>query len=528
MDFSYCGKEDLKLYIEVFIINNYYDIKKWDEDEDTEVNDKILEKIVLLKESVSNLIDSLRDLCFLIEYPYTDKLYRDAYSRYFSTLNKNYSRDTIRISLFTKDSLEIFKNDLNTELLNLPANENFLGYFIIRPTYPAEYCRSFINPKAFKNLTAITCLSEGSALIEGKEYSTLGFPHASQDGIVHSCSETAIWVLMEYFGSKYNYYGTTLPSVIHKILRKISFQRLIPSKGMAPHHISFTLRKFGFGSLTYTNTKYKEDFKFIINDYIESGIPIIVITQKKNKTRRHAFLMIGHTESESGDYIESDTLENTTPFFEFKRERNDSDQTLFSVIDSASFSERSYIIMDDNKPPYQQAKLDVIGSYYGKGHDMAKDSELMAIIVPLYPKIYLDAVEARNLFKTIIKNEVYGWNYLEHTTIISRLFLTSSRSYKKKIRSYIKNIDLIKILLNQIMPKFIYICEISTPEYYENKESLGFHIFDSTASKFDNVHSSLIAIVYPDRIYINKDGVLRPKTLKVLPFPLYENNLKKN
>ncbi len=527
MDYSFCEKNNLKAYLEVYVKSKFYENLEpslSNKPENSSIQ-KILNTITLLDISIIRLIDSLKDLCFLIEYPYTDKLYRDAYSGYFSTLNKQYSRNTIRVSIFTKRSIKVFEENKENDLLNLPNNKNYYGYFIIRPTYPAEYYRSFINPIAFKKNNCITCLCESSSLIEGKEYKTVGFPHSSQDGIVHSCSETAIWVLMEYFGSRYNYYSTTLPSHIHKILKKISFQRLIPSIGMDHRQIGYTLRKFGFGSISYSKSKYGDNFEFIINDYVESGIPIIAITQKSNKKRVHAFLIIGHSEPLNGIYSGNENYENKESYLKFSSK----DKSIkYSVMDSMTFHEKDFIIMDDNRPPYRKAPLKNIGKYYGKSHDMSKDSEFLAIIVPLYPKIYLDALGARNLFKTVIKSEVYGWNYFQHSKLISRILLTSSRSFKRKIRNYNENYDLIKILLNQIMPKFIYICEISSPIFYEKKLCLGFMLFDSTSSRFDTIHSNLLAIVYPDRIFIKEGGILLPKTMEISPIPLYVNNLKKN
>lgn len=517
INYSFCSQIDLEKFLSVYIENYFFSSKNEDDIESEEIN--------IISKSLKVLIDSIDSKIFcLIEYPYTDKLYRDAYSRYFSTLNRQYGRDCIRVSLFSEE----IKTDDSSRLI-LPKNDTFLGYFIVRPTFPASYSRSFLNPNVFAKTNFISCLSNSTALIEGVEYNTDGFPHASQDGIVHSCSETAIWVLMEYFGAKYEYYGTTLPSAIHKVLQKITFQRLIPSRGMAINQIGYTLRKFGFGSLQYTLSKYKDeekdidDFKYIVNDYIESGIPIIAITQSKDKKRRHAFLMIGHSKSINGDFISTKKIESIKNYNEFSNDNID-----YKIVDTFDYFDREYIIMDDNKPPYMKAPYESIGKYYGEKHPMAIDSEFFGIIVPLYPKIYLDAVNARNLFRSIIKNKVYGWKQKSQTQLISRLLLTSSRSFKRVIRDYKDNRDIITLMLNIVMPKFIYLCEITSPSLFNKKLSLGLIIFDSTSSKHDSVRNNLLAIIYPDKIYLNKSGTLIQKTIKINPIPLYINNLKKN
>src|SRR5690606_19159117 len=106
-------------------------------------------------ESQSRFMDSLQlyleqlrpNLNLLIEYPYNDKLYRDAYYSYYSTLNRNVNKNCIRISIF--DCNLTFEHFNNENLKSQLKEENiFLGFFTLRPTDRKRVGRSFINPKA--------------------------------------------------------------------------------------------------------------------------------------------------------------------------------------------------------------------------------------------------------------------------------------------------------------------------------------------------------------------------------------------
>jgi hypothetical protein len=62
-----------------------------------------------------------------------------------------------------------------------------------------------------------------------------------------------------------------------------------------------------------------------------------------------------------------------------------------------------------------------------------------------------------------------------------------------------------KLYLNLKMPKFIWVCEISTIKHYKNNKILGEIVLDSTSSIQDKLNS-LIFIRYQNRITINKDN----------------------
>ncbi|WP_418510395.1 hypothetical protein [Corallibacter sp.] len=487
--------------------------------------------IVGFDESQSRYIDSLQsylnhlrpDLKLLIEYPYTDKLYRDAYYSYYSTLNRTINKNCIRISIYDYDlTLDDFTKKESREKIQ---EENvYLGFFVLRPTDRKRVGRSFINPKALIYPNCIITKLKSSSLIKGVSLTTEGFPHSAQDGKVHTCSETSIWSLMEYFGGKYSYYRQVLPSTILSVLKKVSYERQVPSKGLSPRQIGYTLRKFGFGSKYYSINKFKNKLPYIINDYVESGIPVLTIVRRESNNDFHAVLMIGH------EKLDSNKIDYCNKPYEISINHKYKEAKI-SVSDSLDITTKKFIVIDDNQPPYQKSTLDKPCSYSKK----MNDAKIHGCIVPLYPKIYLDIVRARQLVYELLENEIYGYRQ-GPDKIILRLFLTSSRSFKREImndealpESYREAI------VDYIMPKFIYVAEISSSELYKQNKGLGYIVLDSTSTSSDNFDNIVLFALYTDRLIlrINDNSlpfVIKPKVdtikEKLKSFNLYENNLK--
>lgn len=461
------------------------------------------------------------NLSAYIEFPYVDKMYRDAYYNYYATLNRIVERDCIRVSLFntnlTKDHF------LNEKLrTKLQKEDVFLGYFIVKPTSNRRIGRSFINPKALKKSSFISCRSESRALVHGVDLKTYGFPHSSQDGKVHTCAETSIWALMEYFGAKYSYFRNVLPSTIIAVLKKVTYERQIPSKGLGILQMGFALRKFGFGSKLYTEGGYgKQRLKIIINDYIESGIPLLVVLEEKDKKIRHAYIMIGHEKRGEKQEISY----STSPIVLTQNSENKKNTRTKSIkiTDSLHLYEKKFIIIDDNFFPYQRASLQKPCSY----SKSMRDSRIIGIVVPLYPKIYLDSVAAKNLSYQLLINDFFGLK-LNEDRIITRLLLTSTRSFRRVIAKDNLMPDTYKnFILTSIMPKFIWVMEITTKELYLNNKGLGFLVLDSTSEEKDNFDDVLLFIFYSDRVIVKDgNGIFRTTKPKQEKFNLFVNNLK--
>ncbi|MDR1897591.1 MAG: hypothetical protein LBR10_12455 [Prevotellaceae bacterium] len=239
------------------------------------------------------------EINIIIETNYVDRMYRDIYYHYISTKLDSYPRNCIRISLFdVKVTEDLFYDYDTTEKVR--KEKNYLGFYVLRPTFPQIIGRNVISPGAllkehnnFKTCT--TCFSMTAA---GVKFDVVGFPHTSQDGEMICCADVTIWAIMEYFGNKYPEYSIVSPSKTMSFIRSISFERQLPTKGLYIESISYALRELGLGPKIYSRDVYKKDFDKLFGCYIESGIPIAVAIENYSKVSRpdnnHALVCTGH------------------------------------------------------------------------------------------------------------------------------------------------------------------------------------------------------------------------------------------
>lgn len=464
-------------------------------------------KDVLNKRLAPEIQHLRRDLHLVVELPYVDKVYRDTYYHYYASRLKHYERDTIRISFFEQP---VSSPVQPTEDAIKTVIDSYLGFLIIRPTLPRLIGRSAIHPRALDNQNFVCCRALIQSTTLGIKTTTSAFPHASQDGQALSCAETTIWSLLEYFGNKYPEYRPILPSHIIHQLQKFSFKRQLPSDGLTAEQIAFVLREVGFGVMIYSKNKHPDQFDIALSMFIESGIPVIGVL--KSQKIGHAVNIIGR---QRDDRL---LLPGTSqPLSEISD----------LIIHDFHKMPREYVFIDDNLPPYQLAPIENPCTNYPE--DEWKECKLVTIIIPLYHRIYLDAIRARKNFLIMLQDRLMGLTPAE--PVVFRAFLASSRSYKDYLakNSHI-NPDARELMLLLAMPKFIWVAEISTIESFKNQEVIGLMLQDATdpveyspgsTSKDMSVFFGLLK----DQYFTILDGEVHKFSGPEKSFPEYCNNL---
>lgn len=438
------NKADLLLKYQQ-ILTHYYHLSSG--------NSAFNNSITKFTDLVNSIID---DVTFIIEWPYVDKMYRDTYYHYYASKKHKYSRVSVKVSIF-KGKVE---NDLFFDYANYEdLKERFLGFFSLRPTFPAILGRNVISPLAFNEKNFI-CSTKVPITVNGIKFESVGFPHSSQDTEMITCAETTVWSIMEYFGNKYSEYKPLLPSLINQTLGKFSYERLIPSKGLTAGQISYALKDFGFGVKMYSFNAYGGEFLKLLRIYIESGIPVVGAIQ--NKTIGHAINIIGR-----GGFTDEQIQKLPSTII-----NNNISVTEFADLDI------EYIIIDDNKHPYQKTTLTSPSSYYA-GTPNWDNCYISNFIVPLYSKIYLEAGEARTKALSVIGYS----NALKDVSICVRTFLASSRSFKNHINFSDLSLDIKKILNSLVVPKFVWVTEIYNEGSLMNGKCNGFVVLDATEPK---------------------------------------------
>lgn len=434
-----------------------------------------------LEHTLSEYLDELRDdLYFLVEFPYVDKVYRNSYYHYYASKHSAYQRDCIRVSIF---GAKVGADDFWDPRCHQQLQEHFLGYFVLRPIR-AIFGRSLIKPSAFEQRDFHICREKAISLIFGVKLECTGFPHSSQDGETISCAETTVWALMEYFGNRYAEYKPVLPSQILKVMEQHATQRQLPSGGLTMDEISYVLKQYGFGPRLYSEQRYSDPLPEIVDAYIESGIPLMVGLESQTGGLGHVVVLIGKQYSKP-DFSKTVTR-NVSGF-----------GRQVAYYDAADFASK-YVIQDDNLPPYRLVPLSEPGMHYLDAD--SKSYQIDHVVVPLYPKIYLEAFVAKQLIIEILLDSLLGYNFDDH--FVLRVFLASSRSFKSYIAGLpFTDADFKNNVLLAKMPKFIWIAEIYEPGRfdYHNSEASGLIVLDATEANQTSV-DTLIFAAYPDRL----------------------------
>jgi len=463
----------------------------------------------LIKNNYEEFISTLRnELVLVIEYPYVDKFYRDCYYNYYSSKLEHYSRFSLRVSIFEPG---IENEDFENEVGKAKLQSKFLGYFLIRPTHPQIIGRNVISPLAFINNNFKSCFVRTDVTINSIKLIAEGFPHSSQDTETITCAETTIWSCMEYFGNKYSDYQPIKPSKIIELLKNHSFERQIPSKGLNVRQISAALKDLGFGSIIYSLHVYGAQFESLLGCYVESGIPIILAMQN-SKNINHAILSIGREE------ITSDLIDKC-PVSMITKDKTE-------IIDLNSAKCR-FVFIDDNHPPYQLGLYDSPCDYYKNADWQA--CKITHFIVPLYPKIYLEAFRAKSFINSVLLDTGY-FNIAPASKIHIRYFLASSRSYKEHIAlNPTLNAKIKKIITSTSMPKFIWVAELTTADLVKGNPSManGLIIVDATEANTTFMNPLIIGL-YNDVLltFAPKIRDFDKITLPYEPFHMYSGNLK--
>ena len=451
----------------------------------------------------------------LAETTYVDKVYRDSYYNYYSSKLLKYKRDCVRLSFFEDKIIDTQFFD-GTQYATL--QEKYRGFIVLRPTDPYIIGRSIISPLLLKTNNFVSCVSKFHTTVNGVKFTVKGFPHSSQDTETISCAETSLWAIMEYFSNKYSDYQPVLPSKIIRTLNKLSSERQIPSKGLNIAQMSFALKEFGFGTKIYSKQQYTTEFEGLFSCYVESGVPIIVAIENRNLGGNigHALLAIGHKKIDDSQI--NDLLQFST-----------ADLALTGAMDSKNIVlydydtiTKDFIFIDDNHPSYQMATLSQPAAhYFADWHNC----QVTYFIVPLYPKIYLEAYEAKNYVRNFI---LTGPEPLSNNCeVLLRFYLASSRSFKDSLaKNDSFQEDLKSILIETPMPKFIWVAEVSSKDLIKEKKANGIILVDATEANI-YFNKPLILAAYQDKMILldGISGTLESNILHLPNFRIFEQNL---
>jgi hypothetical protein len=436
----------------------------------------------------------------VIEKGYIDADYRDTYFNFFSRKFAQYPSKTIRANFFT-DKISpqmLFKLDR--------YQDKYIGFIVLRPNRVTAIGRTILDPGKLDFVSGHICTAEYPVHILGAELKAKGFPYMSQDTDVTVCAHAACWMIFRYFSQRYSRYAEKWPYEVSQLTKDVSTGRLVPSKGLTAYQVTEMFANFGFSPEIYIRGQHQALFDQLLYMYVESGLPVVAALSK----HAHAITIIGHVSNYNIDLPKTPAS---------------SDDYLLG-----------FIANDDNFLPYHAIRKKdptPVSGYWSK----YKGEDIDTFIVPLYEKIHLSAEHVVMLSKEILTDSTLGLNVrsnlLKYENVITRTFLTSSKSFKKMRRGDSLPFGIAGVYCEMAMPKFIWVCEISTPALFKEGKIVGEILFDATANPYDRL--AFLSIHYPDVLLLNDRDFLTddPKrfslhavdTGEMIPYFCYVNNL---
>lgn len=441
-----------------------------------------------------------QDFTIITEQYHIDKSYRDSYYMYFSNQHFQVERYCKRISFLIGHFTWVNFLGIKTEEDIKKMEDGFVGTCVIKPVSDGVIGRTLLNPQYFiADQMVYLRKSKFKINIYGITLNIDAFPYQMQDRETMRCSEVTLLNLMDYYSNSYKDYKTVVPSEIIESEQKHSHERVLPSRGITYHILTKVLSDFGFAPRLYnvkamrkdemSGMSQQDEMKRLLHYYVESGIPVAVNVEPDiGKGIGHSLICIGHSATKSYDKA-----------LERKKIVGENFDGGFGIINSADFYER-YVVIDDNQFPYEVREFDKMSIY--------SDMYVVNIAVPLYKRMFLEAADAYDIALMILESEKWGafkWasSYLNgEKDIIIRLFLASSRSFKKeRVKSFGKqSIELQAYYAKVRMPQFVWVCEMYTLEGYERKKAFGEMVLDGTSASKKGIRN-IILLNYPTRLY---------------------------
>ncbi len=435
----------------------------------------------------------------IVEKHYIDKDYRDTFSHYHSKRFQTPDSRCIRLHFF---AVVVKQEDLsNREKLG----DSYLGYSVIRPTRPNCVGRTMLVPPHRFESGAHIRLCREKVNIWGIDLFVEGFPFISQDADVTVCAQSALWMTLRYFSNRYQRYGEIHPYQIGSLTSDYSIGRMFPSSGLFIWQISEALRQRRFEPLIYSKGQYGEqEFEHLLYTYIESGIPCLVATQN------HIFASFGHYSDIQSSFVDKSKK------FTYSSEFN-----------------RGFIINDDNCFPYQSLNKEGPRSDSLRADSCFRFSGIESFIAPLPDKVYLTAEAFQKVAEKFLNTFIPAHSpALNGKPLVLRLLLTTGSSFKRRLSDRAMGHEKVANLYRFLpMPHFVWVCDISTPEEYENGLIHGELIWDATRNGHEL--SGLVALHLPETVIYDRGAAYnQPKNLVRMDLPeselyaLYTSNLQ--
>ncbi|MDN5049331.1 hypothetical protein [Aliarcobacter butzleri] len=469
-------------------------------------------QLTYLANYLENFPKNRKKVYFLYENEYIDQHYIEDYSVYYSRCFNNYKKVCSRIHFFYsidnyEDCRKQLSNALKGETNTLIADENYLGFIVIRPipeTFLAKMCLKpyyELNNKHDKFLIN----KNYKVSLFGIKLSVSTIACQEQDKVVSACATTAIWTFLNAHPKKDLNNLPSSSSITASAYSELSnYSRDFPNRGLSIEMMCNSLKRYELSPEYFqfinqdtdevTNKRMSQRkmnlFKEYIYSYSSSNHPLILGVEIKDKETGkvkglHAVTIVGYSLSK----------ENTiSEFISHKLEK-------IYVHDDRFGPFLKVIIENDNF----EVKLDV-------NEEVTKNASLLDevynpdnLIIGVYHKIRIPYSHIKNTiidFNTAMKKYIKEKNFLEIVELFDEFKWDIQIIENNELKEYIQkntNIKDKEKYLIKSWPKYIW----SVTAYLEKQELFKI-LFDATDIEQGDVFIDMMPLCNEGNTIIEK------------------------
>lgn len=376
--------------------------------------------------------EKLKAVTMICQDPVTDKDFLAEYEAFYSKTFMNYDKKCKRLHFFS-----IFPNENESALdfldraSSLAKTSNiYLGFVTLRPIRTCPIGPTIIAPG--EDCRYLKVCDKFLVTISGAEFSIEGTPFLQQDSSVGACVQASLWMALRAVRKKDQRPPYRISDITQAATSGSQFGRIYPNRdGINGQQLLAALNRFGYHSFGFKMVDWQvankveqatfasalanvepandqdriDAIKAQLYPYVESGIPVVLECndQGAGQQVKHAVLLVGH-----GWPVDCDkrTFTHYQRFWPKKhqislntrsKDGNTKHGSLMFEWPTSVFAETLYI-NDDRRGPYLP-----IQDHQTRQGDI--DFKSISTAFPVLPKdVYMDAGEALEVFKRIIKN----------------------------------------------------------------------------------------------------------------------------
>lgn len=191
-----------------------------------------------------------------------------------------------------------------------PSERYYIGFAVIRPVTGRPVSRMMLRPAP--GITShLACTTRSVASPYGYRFAVFGFPFISQDYQYGVCAHAAIWMVAHYFHLEFRGPRFYMSDIVEGARRRPGFARHTPSPGLSLEQISCALDELGMSPIVYRLDALErlgretsgsepaappaiETPATLACRYLNSRIPVIVLSDNAQRADPHAQVLIGY------------------------------------------------------------------------------------------------------------------------------------------------------------------------------------------------------------------------------------------